>query len=197
METQITYTQGRTARARMRGPLLLMTIPRHWPRSEQEAAIAKFKRWGQKQACILAARKPTTLPPAVSLSGFQTLVAQVNRETVNVPYADVRIGQARFTRLAQANTRTRVLTFSRFAIAGMPEKALRYLILHELCHLLVPNHSPAFWAQVGRYMPDYRQLRRVAQDHFRLASHWEASEVEEAEKAKAIESPSPVQLRLF
>lgn len=206
METQITYTRGRTARARMRGPLLLITMPRHWPRSEQEAAISKFQRWGHKQSSVLAALP--VAPPAhpISLSELKELVAQVNRETVNVSYQEVRIGTARFTRLAQVNIKTQVLTFSRYAIDGMPERALRYLILHELCHLIVPNHSPAFWAQVGRFLPDYRQLRKVAQTHFQLASHREACKTPtEPMKAAPLQAPrpkasapqAPQQLRLF
>ncbi|HRC63274.1 MAG TPA: SprT family zinc-dependent metalloprotease [Dehalococcoidia bacterium] len=31
-----------------------------------------------------------------------------------------------------------------------------YVIVHELAHLLVRNHSPAFWEHVERVLPDYR-----------------------------------------
>lgn len=40
-----------------------------------------------------------------------------------------------------------------------------YVVVHELCHLLVPNHSPRFWNEVGRILPDY-QARRAALRRF-------------------------------
>ncbi|MEP7214969.1 MAG: SprT family zinc-dependent metalloprotease [Anaerolineaceae bacterium] len=33
------------------------------------------------------------------------------------------------------------------------------VIVHELCHLVHHNHSPAFWAEVARWQPDYKRLR--------------------------------------
>jgi predicted metal-dependent hydrolase len=36
---------------------------------------------------------------------------------------------------------------------------LDYVVVHELCHLLVPNHSPRFWAEVARVLPDWRHQR--------------------------------------
>jgi predicted metal-dependent hydrolase len=35
-----------------------------------------------------------------------------------------------------------------------------YVVVHELCHLKVADHSPSFWAEVRRAMPDYQQHRR-------------------------------------
>lgn len=38
-----------------------------------------------------------------------------------------------------------------------PGHIVDYVVIHELCHLLHHNHSPAFWQAVARYCPDYRE----------------------------------------
>jgi hypothetical protein len=40
-----------------------------------------------------------------------------------------------------------------------PPEILDYVVVHELCHLLVPNHSLRFWAEVARVLPDWRHQR--------------------------------------
>lgn len=40
-----------------------------------------------------------------------------------------------------------------------PPEALDYVVVHELCHLIEMNHSPAFWAQVEKHCPDYKKWR--------------------------------------
>ncbi|GAA3130051.1 hypothetical protein GCM10010466_20950 [Planomonospora alba] len=36
-------------------------------------------------------------------------------------------------------------------LRGMPAWVVDYVIMHELVHLLVPNHGPRFWTLVERY----------------------------------------------
>lgn len=43
---------------------------------------------------------------------------------------------------------------------------VRYLLIHELCHLFALNHSARFWRAVARFEPDYRELDR------RLTEAW-------------------------
>ncbi len=43
-------------------------------------------------------------------------------------------------------------------VLGRPS-AFEYVLVHELCHLLQPNHSPAFWREVGARWPDWRRDR--------------------------------------
>ncbi len=45
------------------------------------------------------------------------------------------------------------------ALALAPPDALRYVLVHELCHLKVRNHSPAFWQRVGELYPAWRAQR--------------------------------------
>ncbi len=37
-----------------------------------------------------------------------------------------------------------------------PDWIVNYVVVHELCHILHHNHSPAFWKAVEKYCPDYR-----------------------------------------
>ena len=42
-----------------------------------------------------------------------------------------------------------------------PERCFEYVLLHEYAHVLVQNHSPAFYAVVRKYMPDYKERIRL------------------------------------
>lgn len=47
----------------------------------------------------------------------------------------------------------------------MPAKILDYVVVHELAHLKEMNHSPRFWVQVEKMLPDYRQRRKWLKEH--------------------------------
>jgi predicted metal-dependent hydrolase len=40
-----------------------------------------------------------------------------------------------------------------------PKEVIDYLIVHELCHLRIPNHSESFWQEVEKYSPNFKQYR--------------------------------------
>lgn len=68
-------------------------------------------------------------------------------------------------RWGSCNTRREVRLAWRLMKA--PADLLDYVICHELAHLRHMNHSSAFWAEVERQCPDYRQRRArlYATDH--------------------------------
>ena len=42
----------------------------------------------------------------------------------------------------------------------LPSALAEYVIVHELVHLLILDHSPAFWSKVAEFMPDYAALEQ-------------------------------------
>ena len=51
------------------------------------------------------------------------------------------------------------LNFNWKLILAGPDQ-LEYVVVHELAHLKEMNHSPAFWREVERVLPDYRERRK-------------------------------------
>lgn len=49
---------------------------------------------------------------------------------------------------------------------------VRHVLVHELCHTVHLNHSPAFWKVVADHDPDWRRLRAELQARPAMAPAW-------------------------
>lgn len=47
----------------------------------------------------------------------------------------------------------------------MPSEVLDYVVVHELCHRMEMNHSPQFWAEVRKILPDYEKQKLWLKEH--------------------------------
>ena len=50
------------------------------------------------------------------------------------------------------------LSFNALLLLTPPE-VLDYVVVHELCHRKEMNHSPRFWAEVEKLVPDWKARR--------------------------------------
>ena len=39
----------------------------------------------------------------------------------------------------------------------LPSRIIDYVVIHELCHIKVPNHSKSFWSHVSLMDPLYKE----------------------------------------
>ncbi len=46
----------------------------------------------------------------------------------------------------------------------LPERVMRYVVVHELCHRKEMNHSKRFWNEVAKILPDYKELRKILKE---------------------------------
>jgi len=93
-------------------------------------------------------RRAAATHAAARLAHFAPLVGRAARKLVI---------RAQRTRWGSCSARGTISLNWRLMQA--PPEILDYVVVHELCHLLVPNHSPRFWAEVARVLPDWRRQR--------------------------------------
>jgi predicted metal-dependent hydrolase len=77
----------------------------------------------------------------------------------------------RWTKLSLSNANTRWGTASadgairlNWRLIHFKQDIIDYVVVHELSHLRVMNHSPLFWDTVRTVVPDYAQLREQLRD---------------------------------
>ncbi len=88
---------------------------------------------------------------------FVDRVLTLNEKHFRQPIADIKI---RYTvsKWGSCSSQKKLSFSTRLLL--LPEEIIDYVIIHELAHLIEPNHSNKFWALVEKAMPDYRKRER-------------------------------------
>ncbi|MDA8233273.1 MAG: M48 family metallopeptidase [Clostridia bacterium] len=92
---------------------------------------------------------------------LQELARRINDEFYGFPLRGIRFYQQNSI-WGSCNYRKGTIHISH-RLQGAPEELLHYVVVHELCHLKVPNHSRAFWDLVARGCPEYKKYRKLLQ----------------------------------
>ncbi len=144
---------------------VVMSIPLGTPWEEADRFVARRADWIRKTQAKQKARREemerTPLPDKeTALAHFTAMSDQVFPV-----FAEVLGGQKPLIKVRQMKSRwgvcvpaRRQITFA-LSLYNMPAAAQIYVVVHEYCHFLVPNHSPAFWAEVEKLLPDWKARR--------------------------------------
>ena len=63
------------------------------------------------------------------------------------------------TRWGVCNTKKHTITLNK-ELYKYDLECLDYVVIHELSHLIEPNHSKAFWQIVEKYCPNYKKIKK-------------------------------------
>jgi len=105
----------------------------------QPQALAVFEKWYRARALQVLSERVNLL---AARFGFR--------------YEKLRITSAR-TRWGSCSSRGTLSFVWRLVMA--PLEVIDYVVIHELAHLKIKNHSAQFWAEVARLMPAYKSSR--------------------------------------
>ena len=145
-----------------------LTVPEGTSRAGVQRLLEEKRVWIEDQRRRQVPRLCLD-PSAVSESQSRmtaravvTRLAEEGAECIGVEYRRIRIGGQR-TRWGSCSSRGTLSFNWRLVLA--PPAVLDYVVVHELCHLRVPNHSRRFWALVELHRPHWRQQRQWLRDY--------------------------------
>ena len=76
---------------------------------------------------------------------------------MNLKYSALRINGAK-KRLGSCSAKNS-LNFT-WRLIHAPQEIIDYVVVHELCHIEVKNHSSRFWNKVKIFYPDYQAAKK-------------------------------------
>ncbi len=99
---------------------------------------------------------------------LQPWLNEVSQE-LKMPYAKLSI-RAQKGRWGSCSSRGNI-SLNR-AMLFLEPMAVRYLLIHELCHTRYMNHSAAYWQLVAQCMPDYKHYDRQLKHALKTVPAW-------------------------
>lgn len=85
-----------------------------------------------------------------------TKAANIHATALGKPFSALRVRDTK-SRWGSCSARG-ALNFS-WRLILAPDHVWRYVVIHEVCHLVEHNHSPAFWRLVKTRDPDFEQAQ--------------------------------------
>jgi predicted metal-dependent hydrolase len=146
---------------------------------EVERVLRDHRAWIEEQRRRQVPRLALdglTVNESAARTGARELVstiAEEEAEWLGVTYGRIRIGGQR-TLWGSCSPRGTLSFNWRLILA--PVEVLDYVVVHELCHLRVLNHSRRFWALVEERRPNWREQRDWLREHGRELLAFQASE---------------------
>lgn len=142
---------------------VVVRCPKAMPENLIRAFLESKRNWIEKKL-----KKQASLPaePAFTDAEIRVL-AQKARKAIpeRVSYFAKQMGVT-YGRITIRNQRSRWgscsgkgnLNFNCLLMLAPPD-VMDYVVVHELCHRKEMNHSPRFWAEVARVLPEYRAAK--------------------------------------
>jgi predicted metal-dependent hydrolase len=150
------------------GEPVRLTVPEWTSQGEVERVLAEKRPWIEEQRRRQVPRlglERLTLTESQARAGARERISELTAheaERIGVAYRRIRIGGQR-TLWGSCSARG-TLSFNWRLILAPPE-VLEYVVVHELCHLRVPDHSRRFWALVESHRPQWRHQRAWLRRH--------------------------------
>lgn len=150
---------------------LIVRAPQRTPIGEIEAVLQKHTDWIETNQQKVQNRQIwyTRLDKEQTEQLRQSAKVRLTRKTayfaakMGLVYNKITITSAK-KRLGSCNTNGSIC-YSLYLLL-YPDAAIDYVVVHELAHLVEPNHSKRFYDVIAQFFPDWKERRQLLQPEY-------------------------------
>ena len=139
---EIQYSKIKNIYIHIKDGKVIVKAPKRVSKKQIEEIVNQKKEWIIKSLEKESKRKEKE--PLYTLEEFKEII----EKNVN--------GLVKTTGLQPNKVRIRDIKYA----WAYSEDAIRYVIIHELCHIKHMNHSKEFWGLLEKYMPNYKEVKK-------------------------------------
>ncbi len=169
MEYVLIRSRRRTVALEVKKDLtVVVRAPLKMPKREIDAFLNRHEKWLEGALARTAEKAKKSAETAEREEELRSAAAaylpQKTAEwakIMGVSPAGIKITAAK-TRFGSCSGKNSICYSWR--LMAYPEKAVEYVVVHELAHILQKNHSPAFYALVAKYLPDWKERRALLRE---------------------------------
>ena len=157
-EYQIIYSKIKNVYIQIKDGKVLIKAPKNINKSKIDLIIKSKKDWINKN--LEKSRRKEEREELYTQEEFRNIIENISNELIRltglVPNK-VRIRNIKYAWGSCSQNKNITINYN---LIKYDKNVIRYVIIHELCHLKYMNHSKKFWDLVERYMPDYKNIRK-------------------------------------
>mgnify|MGYP004580560419 FL=1 len=158
LEYEVKYSKIKNIYIQIKDGKVIVKAPRRVNKKEIEKILEQKSEWIQK--AVEKETKKQEKKPLYTKEKFKEIVEKNANELVKqtglVPNK-ITIKQIKYAWGSCSSKKNITINLE---LIKYSEQAIRYVILHEFCHIKYMNHSRDFWNLVEKYMSDYKQVKK-------------------------------------
>ncbi len=155
---EIQYSKIKNIYIHIKDGKVIVKAPKRVSKKQIEEIVNQKKEWIIKSLEKESKRKEKE--PLYTLEEFKEIIEKnVNGlvKTTGLQPNKVRIRDIKYAWGSCSKDRNITLNYK---LISYSEDAIRYVIIHELCHIKHMNHSKEFWGLLEKYMPNYKEVKK-------------------------------------
>ena len=158
IEYEIKYSKIKNIYIQIKDGKVIVKAPRRVSKKEIEKILEQKSEWIQKT--IEKGTKKQEKKPLYTKEEFKKIVEKHANELIKqtgLMPNKITIKQIKYAWGSCSSKKNITINLE---LIKYSKQAIRYVILHEFCHIKYMNHSKDFWNLVEKYMPNYKQVKK-------------------------------------
>lgn len=123
----------------------------------EQVPVEDFYKQYQKKLSTWNLKPVTTKILKKILEEYATPLFDIYSKKLWIPYKKITLRKTTSKRGSCTHDQKFSLNLD---LIHLPTKYIKYVIIHECCHLKIKNHSKKFWELVESLCPEYKQTKK-------------------------------------